>query len=164
MVSDVHIPVLGALLAAAAAFDVGQRRVPNALVLPLAAGGVFAQWSAGGASEAALGAVAGACVLALLIVPWSLGALGGGDAKLAAATAIWLGPSRLLSFIVFVAVAGAPVALLARLSHRLSLRRLLVQARAGGDGLDDVRPPQETVPMAVAVLLGTYAALLWRLP
>ncbi|MGB8930107.1 MAG: A24 family peptidase, partial [Anaeromyxobacteraceae bacterium] len=97
-------------------------------------------------------------------VPWVAGMLGGGDVKLAAAAAIWLGPPRLLSFVVFVAVAGAPVALLARLSHRLALWRLAVQARSDGVALDDLRPPEETAPVAVAVLLGTFAALRWRLP
>ncbi|HSM91625.1 MAG TPA: prepilin peptidase [Anaeromyxobacteraceae bacterium] len=164
MISDLHIALLAALLAAAAAFDVGQRRVPNALVASVAAVGLLARGSAGGAASAGLGLVAGAITLALLLVPFATGKLGGGDAKLAAAAAIWLGPSRLVSFFVFVAVAGAPVALLARLSHRFALWRLAVQVRSDGVALDDVRPPAESAPVAVAVLLGTFAALRWELP
>lgn len=164
MVTDSYVPVLGAFLVVAAAFDVVKRRVPNALVAPLAVAGVAAQWSSGGATGAALGLVVGASVLALLVLPWVAGLLGGGDAKLAAAAAIWLGPPRLLSFVIFVAVAGAPVAILARLSHRLALRRLVVQARSDGVALDDLQPPEETAPVAVAVLLGTFAALRWGLP
>jgi prepilin peptidase CpaA len=164
MVALTLIPLLGAFLLVAAAFDVTKRRVPNALVAPLAAAGVAAQATSGGVADAALGLAAGALVLALLVLPWGAGMLGGGDAKLAAATAIWLGPSRLLSFILFVAVAGAPVALGARMFHRHAIRRLVAQARLDGVALDDLRPPVETAPVAVAVLLGTFAAVAWRLP
>ena len=62
-------------------------------------------------------------VLALLLLPWMSGKLGGGDVKLIAATAIWIGPSLVLPFLAFTAVAGAPVALATRLVQFVRLRR-----------------------------------------
>lgn len=156
-----HQAVLGALLAVAAAADVAQRRIPNALVALLAAAGLAAQWAAGGPKAAALGGLAGAGVLLLLFVPWATGKLGGGDAKLACAAAVWVGPAHLVDFLIFTALAGAPVALASRLARRAALALggrqaapiLLAQTAAG----------PETVPYAVAIALGAVAALHWRL-
>jgi prepilin peptidase CpaA len=164
VVQAIHLALLMALLGVAAAADVAERRVPNAVVAPLAAAGLAAQWAEGGAPSALLGAIAGGLLLALLLLPWTAGKLGGGDAKLAAAAAVWLGPGRLLPFVLFTAVAGAPVALAARLGHRLELRRLLRQAAAGGVPAEGLAPPAQTVPVAVAVALGAFAALRWNLP
>jgi prepilin peptidase CpaA len=160
--SHLHQVVLGSLLAVAAASDVALRRVPNALVAPLAAAGLAAQWVEGGAGAALQGVLGGAVVLLLLLLPWATGKLGGGDLKLAAAAAIWLGTPRLLDFLLLTAVAGAPVALGARLSHRVSLARSLRAAAPGGAGLGPLLEP-ETVPLAVAIAVGAMIALRWRL-
>lgn len=152
-----YLPILGALLAVAAAADVGQRRVPNLVVAPLAAAGLGAQWASGGAGAAGSGLVAGVVVLAVLLLPWAKGLVGAGDVKLAAAAATWLGIGSVVPFLLFAGAAGVPVALAARVSHRLTLRRL---AR---EGLADGAVPRETVPVAVAVALGALAVL-WVRP
>ena len=118
-----HLGLLGTLLAVAVAADVAQRRIPNVVVAPIAMAGLAAQWAIGGPSAAGLSALGALGVLVLLILPWMSGKLGGGDVKLIAATAIWIGPSGLLPFLAFTAVAGAPVALATRLFNLVRLRR-----------------------------------------
>jgi prepilin peptidase CpaA len=152
-----HLPILGTLLAVAAAADVGQRRVPNLVVAPLAAAGLGAQWASGGLAAGASGLLAGVVVLALLALPWARGIVGGGDVKLAAAAATWLGIASVLPFLLYAGAAGVPVALAARASHRLALWRV---AREGGVA---VAVPRETVPLAVAVALGALVVA-WGRP
>jgi prepilin peptidase CpaA len=158
-----HLLILGTLLAVAAAADVAQRRVPNLVVAPLAVAGLAAQWSSGGVLAAADGLLAGSLVTVVLGIAWAKGALGGGDLKLAAAAAIWLGSRSVLPFLLFAGVAGIPVAFTARFAHRLELYRLATRVSAGGPPLAEADLPRETAPMAVAVVLGVLAVL-WGRP
>lgn len=159
-----HVILLQGGLAMAAASDVAQRRVPNPVVAFVAAAGLAAQWAAGGPAALGAGALTGAFTLLLLMLPWAAGGLGGGDVKLAAATAIWLGPSRVVAFLLFTAVAGGPVALAARAVHRHHLRRAVHLATSSGIPLHVAGPPRETVPMAVAIAVGALTALHWGMP
>jgi prepilin peptidase CpaA len=160
---SVHILIFGTLLGVAAAADVAQRRVPNLVVAPLAAAGLAAQWAGGGFAAAGDGVLAGAAVLATLAVPWARGWVGGGDVKLAGAAATWLGIGAVVPFLLFAGAAGIPVALAARVSHRLELWRVAKRAIAGGPPVDGVAVPRETAPVAVAVALGALAAF-WGRP
>jgi prepilin peptidase CpaA len=158
------LDLLGVLLAAAAAADVASRRIPNALVLPIAAGGLVAQWLASGPAAAGLSALVALGVLAVLLLPWMSGKLGGGDVKLIAATALWIGPSLVLPFLAFTAVAGAPVAYATRLVQYVRLRREAPGATPHGCHPGALPAAQETVPMAAAIALGAFAALFWGWP
>jgi prepilin peptidase CpaA len=153
-----HIAILGALLAVASAADVAQRRVPNAVVLPIALAGIASRWLAGGPGSAAWGLAAGGIVFALLLVPWMAGKLGGGDAKLAAAVAVWIGPSGLGSLALATLLAAVPVALAVRARHRVELRRMARGLATPGQ-VKDVEVPRESVPLAVAIALGAFATL-----
>ena len=84
-----RLAISGATLAAAAVFDLRERRIPNRLTLPAAAS-LLAVWALGGAAAAPI--AAGLAVAALLVV---LGlvrpdAIGMGDAKLAFVIALGL--------------------------------------------------------------------------
>lgn len=155
---EAHLTALWSLLAVAVAADVAQRRIPNVVVLTLAAAGIAAQWVGAGPVAALQGALTGAGVLALLVIPWASGKVGGGDVKLIAATAIWIGPSRVLVFLALTAVAGAPVALLTRLVHVVESRRMVRDAAGGGIAFDRPALPVATVPYAAAVAIGAFAA------
>jgi prepilin peptidase CpaA len=93
------------LLAAAAISDIRHLRIPNLIPLLLVAGFML---------QAAFGGVAGMTghllamliVLALLMPLFALNALGGGDVKLLAATALWLGMADLPLLLVGVAILG----------------------------------------------------------
>jgi prepilin peptidase CpaA len=157
-----HLTILSALLAVACASDVATRRVPNVLVIAIAVTGAFAQFTSGGFDRALAGIAGGAGILALFLLAWATGKLGGGDLKLAAATAVWLSPSKLVPFVLFTAMAGLPVALAAWGSHRLQLFRVSRGAAASGDGEIELAPARPTVPLSVAIALGAGAAL-WGL-
>lgn len=157
------LPILGALLAIACASDAAGRRVPNALVVTIALAGVVAQLASGGPLRSLGGILAGAALLAVFLAAWGARLLGGGDLKLAAATAVWIGPSGLVSFVLFVGMAGIPVALAARVAHRMELSRLVRSAAASGRSVHELTPERETVPLAVAIALGA-GAVLWGIP
>ena len=96
-----------ALVAYAAVSDLLTMQIPNWLSLALVA--AFAAFAlAGGLPwDAALMHVAAAVlVLTVCFTMFALGWIGGGDAKLAAATALWLGFSSLLEYLLIAAVAG----------------------------------------------------------
>jgi len=159
-----QLTALWSLLAVATAADVAQRRVPNLVVAPLAMIGLAVQWLTAGPAVALGGALTGAGVLALLLLPWATGKMGGGDIKLIAATAIWIGPSRVVAFLILTAVAGAPVALATRLAHRFEVQRTVRRAAEGGLAMEEFTVAPETVPYAAAVALGAFAAMQWGLP
>jgi prepilin peptidase CpaA len=106
-------------------------------------------------------------LLAVLYPAWRAGGIGGGDVKLAAATAAWVGLSHLVWFALSAAVAGGIVAaicyLLAPPSTRAEVRANLVLA-----GLQGNLPPSEashrkghvSLPYAVAIGGGAAVALL----
>ena len=164
IVHAAHLGLLGGLLAVAVACDVAQRRVPNLVVAPLAMGGLAVQWVAGGPTAALWAGLAGLGVLALLLLPWASGKIGGGDLKLMAATAIWMGPSKLLAFLVLTAIAGAPVAVATRVTRLVEMRLGARRATAAGSEEPAIPLPRETIPFAAAIALGAFAALQWGLP
>ena len=96
---------------AACITDLRSRRIPNVLTFGAAAaalvyGTVTAGWS--GLGAAALGWMVG---VAMFIVPFALGGLGGGDVKLVAALGAWLGPFDALWVGLYTGVAGGVMAL-----------------------------------------------------
>ncbi|MDB5295350.1 MAG: Type prepilin peptidase TadV/CpaA [Phycisphaerales bacterium] len=123
-----YVP-LAALLVWAAVADARTRRIRNWLTLSLAATGFAQSWFAAGTvgpGGSVLGLLAGG---GLLIVPFALGALGGGDVKLLAGIGAWLGP--VLVFQVFLAesVIGLGI-VLAQATAAGKLRRLVRNSAA----------------------------------
>ncbi|HSB20131.1 MAG TPA: A24 family peptidase [Anaeromyxobacteraceae bacterium] len=155
---SLELALLYGLLAAAAAADVAWRRVPNALVVVLAAAGLAARLDAGGWRAALLGAGGVALVLLLLFPVWSRRALGGGDVKLAAACAAWLTLGDLPVFALATALAGGLVAAAALVLSRGALARSEVPVQAAPAKGRPVR-----VPYSVAIAAGALVALHWRL-
>jgi Flp pilus assembly protein protease CpaA len=96
--------------------------------------------------------------------PAAKGKLGGGDLKLLSATAIWLGASRVPAFLLWTGFAGIPVAFASRAVHRVQLYRMARSAVGASQPAEALTPTRETVPVAVAITLGAFATLGWRLP
>jgi prepilin peptidase CpaA len=69
---------------------------------------------------------AAAAVLAVAFVCFACGWIGGGDAKLAAATALWLGLSHLFDYLVYASILGGALTLLIIQFRTLPLPRVLV--------------------------------------
>jgi len=103
----------------AAARDIGAWSLPNWLSLAVAIGYFPWAWSAGVGWDAIGWAVAaGVLVLGVGYVLFELNLWGAGDAKMAAAVAIWIGlDMELFRFFLVVSLAGGVVAIIALLIH-----------------------------------------------
>jgi prepilin peptidase CpaA len=147
-------------------WDVAKRRIPN-LVTGAAAGlGVAAQLVDRGRWSAASGLGAAIVTVALLWRPWTAGGIGGGDVKMAAAVAIWVGLEGMIRYALAVAAAGGVVALvmyfLSRKSVRQDVKTNLTLA-ALQQRLPDVEAPtkgRRSVPYGLAIAAGAAFALL----
>ncbi len=96
----------------AGAVDIVCRSIPNRLVLSLAACfGLFAMSAGISAAQIATHMACGCAVLICGFLLFSQSMIGGGDAKLFAATALWLGFDSLLPFLAGTALAGGVLAL-----------------------------------------------------
>jgi prepilin peptidase CpaA len=113
-VLDVAILTLfPAAVAFAGAMDLFTMTIPNRVSLAMVAGFFLLAPLAGlGLNEMASHAGAGLLVLVAGILLFIPGWIGGGDAKLAAATALWLGFDNLFAYFFCVALAGGAVAML----------------------------------------------------
>ena len=109
-------------MAAAAAADLLTMTIPNRLSALLAIG-YFAIALVTGASthDLVMHAVCGAAILVLAFAMFSFNWIGGGDAKLAAATALWLGWAPLADYGLASALAGGALTLLILAARRVPL-------------------------------------------
>jgi prepilin peptidase CpaA len=132
-----------ALFGAAAVTDLRSRRVPNRLTLALAVVGLvrvgLALWEGGGALGTAFDLAAALAVFVVAALGFQLSLLGGGDVKLLAAGALWLGAAALGSYLVATVLAGGLLAIGFVLWHLVAGRR--------GAG-------KTTLPYAVAIAAG----------
>ena len=113
MLTDaIRLLLFPALMAFAASSDLLTMTISNRLSLALT-GGFFLLTIVTGMSLAAIGMhlAAGALVLAISFGFFSQGWIGGGDAKLAAATALWFGFDYLLDYLVYASLFGGVLTL-----------------------------------------------------
>jgi prepilin peptidase CpaA len=114
MLTDaIRLVLFPALMAFAASSDLFTMTISNRLSLALAGGFVLLTF-ASGMSLAAVGMHVGAAalVLAVAFVFFTRGWIGGGDAKLAAATALWFGFDYLLDYLIYASLFGGVLTLL----------------------------------------------------
>jgi len=161
-----HLLCLGVCVVIATVWDLAKRRIPNAVTGAAAVLGMVAQLVDRGGWSAASGVAAAIVSVALLYRPWAAGGIGGGDVKMAAAVAIWVGLGGMIRYAVAVAAAGGIVALVMYFFSRKAVRQDVktnltlaalqqtlptVEARAAG------RP---SVPYGLAIAAGAAFALL----
>jgi prepilin peptidase CpaA len=104
--------VFPALMAYAAASDLLTMTIPNKLSLALVAGFAVLALAGGLSLQAiAMHAGAGAVVLAGSFALFACGWIGGGDAKLAAATSLWLGFGALPEYLFVTSICGGVLTL-----------------------------------------------------
>lgn len=115
------LPLL-VLLAIAAVIDWRHRRIPNWLNLLIAVGGIaraVSSFSHLTFTDSMLGFAVG---FGMMIIPFVLGALGGGDVKLLAAVGTWMGPIGTLLIFAGAALVGLVIVITqASYSGRLSM-------------------------------------------
>jgi prepilin peptidase CpaA len=101
-------------------------------------------------------AAVGAGALAAGMIMFSLRWIGGGDAKLFAAAALWIGLGGALEFVLWTSLLGGALAM-ALMSMRSPLVRPLVLDRAGW--LDRLAEPGGSAPYGVAIAAGALVAM-----
>jgi prepilin peptidase CpaA len=114
MILDIaRLLLFPALMAFAAASDLFTMTIPNRVSLALLGGFLgLAVLSGMGWHDILLHAGAGAAVLAVAFACFAFGWIGGGDAKIAAAAALWFGFAHLLDYLVYASLFGGALTLL----------------------------------------------------
>lgn len=122
MMDQLLLVALLLLAAGGAAWDVARRIIPNLLCLALALVAVVFTYFSGGAEL--LGSSAVHALIALLVGMglFALGALGGGDAKFYAASALSLPLTKALPMLVYTALSGFVLLVLMVLGRRFIAR------------------------------------------
>ncbi len=127
----VRLLLFPALMAFAAISDLFTMTISNRISLLLVAGFVLLAAFGGMSLQAiSLHVAAGFAVLTFAFVCFALGWVGGGDAKLVAATALWFGFDHLMMYLVYASIAGGVLTLLI-----LQLRQWPLPAAAAVAGL-----------------------------
>ncbi|THD78053.1 MAG: pilus assembly protein CpaA [Phenylobacterium sp.] len=148
--------VFPALVIVAALRDVTSYTIPNWISLALIAAFPPAALAMGLPLPMLglhLGVGAGGLVLGMAM--FALGWIGGGDAKLFAAAALWLGWPAAATFGVITAVAGGGLAMTLLALRSSSLRPFVVTGPAWFSRLAE---PGENVPYGLAIAIGALAA------
>jgi prepilin peptidase CpaA len=155
------LSVFPAAVAFAGAMDLFTMTIPNRVSLAMvAACAVLAPLAGLGLGDMAYHAGAGLLVLAVGVLLFIPGWIGGGDAKLTAAVALWLGFEHVFAFLIFAALAGGSLATIILTLRQMPLPRFLsaepwaarLHDRAGG------------IPYGVALAAGAlsvYPHTLW---
>ena len=102
-----------------------------------------------------VGAIVGAGALVVGMGLFALGWCGGGDAKLMAAAALWLGLRGLAPFVLVTGVAGGALALGLMLARRNVLAGF---AASGPPWLGRLLAPDGDLPYGLAIAVGALAA------
>ncbi len=152
MILDVaRLLLFPALMAFAAASDLFTMTIPNRVSLALSAGFLALALATGmGFSDVLSHLGAGALVLAVTFVCFAFGWIGGGDAKVAAAAALWFGFDHLLEYLLYASLFGGALTLLL-----LQFRQWpLPYALAGQAWLLKLHAKESGIPYGIALAIG----------
>jgi prepilin peptidase CpaA len=152
MILDVaRLLLFPALMAFAAASDLFTMTISNRVSLALAAGFLALAFASGmAAPDILVHLAASATVLTAAFVCFAFGWIGGGDAKLATAAALWFGFDHLLNYLVYASLFGGALTLLL-----LQFRQLpLPYALAGQAWLLKLHAKESGIPYGIALAIG----------
>ena len=109
----IKLTLFPAMMAFAASSDLFTMTIANRVSLILVGGfGLLAVLTGTGASDLLSHAAAAAAVLVVGFIFFTRGWIGGGDAKLAAATVLWLGFAHLADYLFYASIFGGALTLL----------------------------------------------------
>jgi prepilin peptidase CpaA len=150
----VRLSLFPALMAFAAASDLLTMTISNRVSLALVAGFLVVALASGmSLSDILLHAGAGAAVLTVAFACFAMGWVGGGDAKVAAAAALWFGFADLMNYLVYASLFGGALTLLL-----LQFRQWpLPYALAGQTWLLRLHAKESGIPYGIALALGALA-------
>ncbi|KKC38197.1 peptidase [Devosia epidermidihirudinis] len=145
-------------MAFAASSDLLTMRISNKLVLLLVASFfVLAFILQMPLAEMGMHLACAAVVLLVGFTFFAFGWIGGGDAKLAAATTLWLGFGLALPFLIYAALLGGALTLLVLALRRYPLPSFLARL----SWLDRLHDPKSGVPYGIALAIAgllTYSS------
>jgi prepilin peptidase CpaA len=150
-VSQVAIVGFIVLLSAAAISDVRKLTIPNSYCMGIVLCYPFFALTAQQPVDWLGGLMVSAGLLVVGFVLFTTGRVGGGDAKLLAATSLWAGPGLLAEFVLITALAGGGIALLLYIRHRWSRSPSLATLSATEASPDFAQQP---MPYGVAIFAG----------
>ena len=137
-----------AAMALAGSMDLVTMTIPNRLVLALAIGFfLFAALFRAPMDLVLFNASCGLAVLAITFALFSFGWIGGGDAKLAAATALWVGWGSLLDYSLAAAIYGGALTLILLFGRKLPLPEWMMRQK----WIARLHHPQTGVPYGIAL-------------
>lgn len=150
MLNSILVLIFPLLMAFAACSDLFTMRISNALVALVIAGFLVLAFAAGlSLPEIGMHLAAGALVLAVTFGLFAMGWIGGGDAKLVAAIAVWMGFELLLPYLLYAAVFGGVLTLLLLVGRRYALPGPLLKA----GWLVRLHHPKTGVPYGIALAI-----------
>ena len=140
-----------ALMAFAAASDLFTMTISNRVSLALAAGFVVLALPSGmGFHDMLLHVAAGMVVLTVAFICFAMGWVGGGDAKVAAAAALWFGFGHLMNYLVYASLFGGALTLLLLQFRQWPLPYPL----AGQAWLLKLHAKESGIPYGIALAIG----------
>ena len=143
-----RLTLFPAMMAFAASSDLLTMTIANRVSLILIAGFVLlAALSGLSGAEILSHAEAAATVLSVAFVCFACGWIGGGDAKLATTTALWLGFANLFDYLVYASLLGGALTLLIVQFRNMPLPRVL----AGREWAERLHRQGGGVPYGIAL-------------
>lgn len=135
--------------------DLTTMKIPNRLVLTMLAGYVIlAPYAGFSMSQIALSLAGASMVFFVAFGAFAKGWMGGGDVKLMAVAALWLGLPQLVAFLLFTCVSGAVLTLVL-----MEIRsRPLAKAVLGCDWAWRLHSRETGVPYGMAIAMGSLIA------
>lgn len=155
-VQTVLLVICPALLIVAALKDVTTYTIPNWISLVLIAA-FFPTALLMGLPLEGIGLHLGLGLAALVagMLMFALGWIGGGDAKVFAATTLWLGWPASATFLMVTAIAGGVLAMTLLAMRSMLIRRYM---STGPTWLSRLAEPGENAPYGLAICIGGLAA------
>jgi prepilin peptidase CpaA len=144
----IGLTLFPATMAFAAASDLLTMTIANRISLILVAGFAIVAVLCGMNGAALLSHLAaGAAVLAVAFLCFACRWIGGGDAKLAAATALWLGFGNLFDYLIYASILGGALTLLIVLFRTMPLPAVL----AGVEWAERLHRHDAGIPYGIAL-------------
>ena len=136
------------LMLFAACHDLFTMRISNRISIVLAIGFLPLALLGGMApSLIATHYACGAAVLAITFTLFALGKIGGGDAKLAASSVIWIGWEPLVDYLIVTSLLGGALAVFLLLARQVALPLILLKQ----DWIARLHEPRGGIPYGVAL-------------
>jgi prepilin peptidase CpaA len=144
----ITLTLFPAMMAFAASSDLFTMTIANRISLILIGGfGLLALMTGMSATNVLSHIGAGASVLVVAFTLFSFGWIGGGDAKLAAATALWFGFNHLFDYLIYSSILGGVLTLLLIQFRMLPLPHVLV----GRDWVERLHRRGGGIPYGIAL-------------